>query len=161
MKKLLLFLLLLLQVACSQNDKSPIIKVEKVRVDRGKGVEERNYSGCMDELPALKAGDKIDALLLLDGNGAELKTFMLQSDDEVNTVLHYKEREVSVTGELTDEEKGQLRFIDGVTHTTVSVQATIKKVDEEGDVKLFFYLSSKADCEGTKEVLGLKTKAEE
>lgn len=36
MKKLLLFLLLLLQVACSQNDKSPIIKVEKVRVDRGK-----------------------------------------------------------------------------------------------------------------------------
>lgn len=160
MKKRILFLLPFFLTACSQSEESPIIKVEKVCVDTGEGSERRNYADCMNELPVLKVGDKIDAVLSLDGNGAELKTFMLQSDDEVNTVLHYKKKEVSATGDLTDEQKGQLRFIDGVTHTTVSVQATIKEVDERGDVKLSFYLSSKADCEGAKEVIGLKTKTD-
>ena len=63
--------------------------------------------------------------------------------------------------DLTDEEKGQLRFKDGVTQTRVMVKATIEHVDKNGDVKLEFYLSSKAECEGAQEEIGLKTKVED
>ena len=101
------------------------------------------------------------AFLLLDGNGAELKTFKLQNDDEVDTKLFYEQTEVSTEGNLTDVEKGQLRFKDGVTQTRVMVKATIEHVDKNGDVKLEFYLSSKAECEGAQEEIGLKTKAED
>ena len=105
----------------------------------------------------MKVGDEVEALLLLDGNGAELKTFKLQNDEELATKLIYKEEEVSTEGNLTDEDKGQLRFKDGVTQSQVIVRATIEHVDENGDVKLEFYLSSKAECEGAEEVIGLKT----
>ena len=40
------------------------------------------------------------------GNGAELKTFKLQNDDEVDTKLFYEKTEVSTEGNLTDVEKG-------------------------------------------------------
>ena len=70
----------------------------------------------------------------------------------------YEKAEVSTEGNLTDEEKGQLRFKDGVTQTRVMVKATIEHVDKNGDVKLAFYLSSKAECEGAQEEIGLKTK---
>ena len=62
---------------------------------------------------------------------------------------------------LTDVEKGQLRFKDGVSKAKIMVIATIKQVDKNGDVKLEFYLSSKAECEGAQEEIGLKTKAED
>ena len=42
--------------------------------------------------------------------------------------------------------------------TRVMVKATIEHVDKNGDVKLAFYLSSKAECEGAQEEIGLKTK---
>jgi len=35
----------------------------------------KDYANQRDELPALKVGDEVKAFLLLDGNGAELKTF--------------------------------------------------------------------------------------
>ena len=41
------------------------------------------------------------------------------------------------------------------------VIATIKQVDKNVDVKLEFYLSSKAECEGAQEEIGLKTKVED
>ena len=62
---------------------------------------------------------------------------------------------------LTDEEKGQLRFKDGVTKTKVLVHATVEHVDKNGDVQLSFYLSSKAECEGAQEVIDLKTEVVE
>ena len=114
-----------------------------------------------EELPALKVGDEVKAFLLLDGNGAELKTFKLQNDDEVDTKLFYEQTEVSTEGNLTDVEKGQLRFKDGVSKAKIMVIATIKQVDKNGDVKLEFYLSSKAECEGAQEEIGLKTKVED
>lgn len=43
----------------------------------------------------MKVGDEVKAFLLLDGNGAELKTFKLQNDDEVDTKLFYEQTEVS------------------------------------------------------------------
>ena len=82
----------------------------------------------------MKVGDEVKALLLLDGNGAELKTFRLQNDDEVDTKLIFEKTEVSTEGNLTDVEKGQLRFKDGVSKAKIMVIATIKQVDKNGDV---------------------------
>jgi hypothetical protein len=41
------------------------------------------------------------------------------------------------------------------------VRATIEHVDKNGDVRLEFYLSSKAECEGAQEEIGLKTKVDD
>ena len=162
MKKRVLLLLPLFLGACSDSGESPVIKIEKLYAkvesdDENSGSGEKDYANQRDELPALKVGDEVKALLLLDGNGAELKTFRLQNDDE----LIFEKTEVSTEGNLTDVEKGQLRFKDGVSKAKIMVIATIKQVDKNGDVKLEFYLSSKAECEGAQEEIGLKTKAED
>ena len=160
MKKRVLLLLPLFLGACSDSGESPVITIERLYVNTDPDSEDskgEDYTNQKDNLPALKVGDEVEALLLLDGNGAELKTFKLQNDEELATKLIYKEEEVSTEGNLTDEDKGQLRFKDGVTQSQVIVRATIEHVDENGDVKLEFYLSSKAECEGAEEVIGLKT----
>ncbi|WP_277134586.1 DUF5035 domain-containing protein [Bacteroides congonensis] len=166
MKKRVLLLLPLFLGACSNSGESPVIKIEKLYVKAesdSDSAKEEDYANKMDELPALKVGDEVKALLLLDGNGAELKTFKLQKDNDeaLDTKLNYEKNEVSTEGNLTDEENGQLRFKDGVTQTKVLVQATIKQVDKNGDVRLEFYLSSKAECEGAQEEIGLKTKVDD
>ena len=166
MKKRVLLLLPLFLGACSNSGESPLIKIEKLFVkaepeDGNSGSVEKDYANQRDELPALKMGDEVKALLLLDGNGAELKTFRLQNDDEVDTKLIFEKAEVSTEGNLTDVEKGQLRFKDGVSKAKIMVIATIKQADKNGDVKLEFYLSSKAECEGAQEEIDLKTKAED
>ena len=166
MKKRVLLLLPLFLGACSNSGESPVIKIEKLYVKAesdSDSAKEEDYANKMDELPALKVGDEVKALLLLDGNGAELKTFKLQKDNDeaLDTKLNYEKNEVSTEGNLTDEENAQLRFKDGVTQTKVLVQATIKQVDKNGDVRLEFYLSSKAECEGAQEEIGLKTKVDD
>lgn len=162
MKKGLLFLLPLLLGACSAKEESPVIKVEElyISLDGEEGIIEKseNYAGKLDQMPALEPGDKVDAYLSLDGNGAELKAFRLLNDGEVLTDLIYEEGEVTSEGNLTNKEKGQLRFKDGITRTKILVQAAVEKVDKNGDVKLSFYLSSKAECEGAQAVIDLKTK---
>ena len=142
MKKRVLLLLPLFLGACSDSGESPVITIERLYVNTGPDSEDskgEDYTNQKDNLPALKVGDKVNAFLLLDGNGAELKTFKLQNDEAVKAELRYEKAEVSTEGNLTDEEKGQLRF-------------------KNGDVKLAFYLSSKAECEGAQEEIGLKTK---
>ena len=163
MKKRVLLLLPLFLGACSDSGESPVIKIEKLYAKiesdgENTSSDEKDYANQREELPALKVGDEVKAFLLLDGNGAELKTFKLQNDEAVKAELRYEKAEVSTEGNLTDEEKGQLRFKDGVTQTRVMVKATIEHVDKNGDVKLAFYLSSKAECEGAQEEIGLKTK---
>ena len=88
--------------ACSDSGESPVIKIEKLYAkveseDESSGSGEKDYANQRDELPALKVGDEVKALLLLDGNGAELKTFRLQNDDEVN-------RQMNRTHQMTFEE---------------------------------------------------------
>ena len=147
MKKRVLLLLPLFLGACSDSGESPVITIERLYVNTDPDSEDskgEDYTNQKDNLPALKVGDKVNAFLLLDGNGAELKTFKLQNDDEVDTKLFYEKTEVSTEGNLTDVEKGQLRFKDGVSKAKIMVIATIKQVDKNGDVKLEFYLSSKA-----------------
>ena len=158
MKKRVLLLLPLFLGACSDSGESPVIKIEKLYAKiesdgENTSSDEKDYANQRDELPALKVGDEVKAFLLLDGNGAELKTFKLQNDDEVDTKLFYEKTEVST--------EGNLRFKDGVSKAKIMVIATIKQVDKNGDVKLEFYLSSKAECEGAQEEIGLKTKVED
>ena len=144
MKKRVLLLLPLFLGACSDSGESPVIKIEKLYAKiesdgENTSSDEKDYANQREELPALKVGDEVKAFLLLDGNGAE----------------------VSTEGNLTDVEKGQLRFKDGVSKAKIMVIATIKQVDKNGDVKLEFYLSSKAECEGAQEEIGLKTNVED
>ena len=162
MRKSILLLLPLFAAACSNDDKSPVITVDALYLRQQEATdgetEKVNYASRMDELPPLKVGDEVEAFLTLDGNGSELQTFTLQNDDEVATELHYKEAEVTTEGNLTDEEHGQLRFKDGVVHTDLSVEATVERVEANGDVYLTFYLSSKGECEGAQELIVLKTR---
>lgn len=166
MKKRVLWLLPLFLGACSDSGESPVIKIEKlyVKTDSDSGsAKEEDYANKMDELPALKEGDEVEALLLLDGNGSELKTFTLQNenDEEVEAKPRFlEESEISTEGNLTNENKGQYRFKDGVRQARVMVEATVAHVGKDGEVKLSFYLSSKAECEGAQEEIGLKTKVE-
>ena len=137
MKKRVLLLLPLFLGACSDSGESPVIKIEKLYAKIESDGEntssgEKDYANQRDELPALK-----------------------------DTKLIFEKTEVSTEGNLTDVEKGQLRFKDGVSKAKIMVIATIKQVDKNGDVKLEFYLSSKAECEGAQEEIGLKTKAED
>ena len=143
MKQSVLLLLPLFLGACSDSGESPVIKIEKLYAkveseDESSGSGEKDYANQRDELPALKVGDEVKALLLLDGNGAELKTFRLQNDDEVDTKLIFEKTEVSTEGNLTDVEKGQLRFKDGVSKAKIMVIAAITQVEKNGDVKLDF-----------------------
>lgn len=165
MKKRVLLLLPLFLGACSNSGESPVIKIEKLYVKADSDTDsakEEDYANRMDELPALKVGDEVKALLLLDGNGAELKTFTLQNDKAVKAKpVFLQESEISTEGNLTDESKGQYRFKDGIRQTKVKVEATVVHIDKDGEVKLSFYLSSKAECEGAQEEIGLKTKVDE
>lgn len=156
MKKILLFLLPLLWVACSDNNASPIIEVKKLYINDG----DTNYANKMDELPTLKKGDKVSVALILDGNGSDLKSFQLQKFGDVSTQILYQHSDVTDDENLTDEGKGHLRFSDGVNETEVMVNATVTEVDEKGDVKLSFYLSSKSECDGAQEEIDLKTEKE-
>ena len=134
MKKRVLLLLPLFLGACSDSGESPVIKIEKLYAK----IESDGENTSSDE-----------------------KDYANQNDDEVDTKLFYEQTEVSTEGNLTDVEKGQLRFKDGVSKAKIMVIATIKQVDKNGDVKLEFYLSSKAECEGAQEEIGLKTKVED
>ncbi len=70
MKKRVLLLLPLFLGACSNSGESPVIKIEKLYVKAesdSDSAKEEDYANKMDELPALKVGDEVKALLLLDG----------------------------------------------------------------------------------------------
>lgn len=158
MRRLLIFFLPLLWAACSDSGNSPVIEVKGLYIESEDAQEAaRNYAGAMDELPALAVGDLVKVTLLLDGNGAELKSFLLKADDNVETKLYFQQTEVSDEENLTNPDNGQLRFSDGVRKARLLVKATVTAVDKEGNAKLLFYLSSKAECDGAQEEIELKT----
>ena len=134
MKKRVLLLLPLFLGACSDSGESPVIKIEKLYAK-------------------VESDD--------ENSGSGEKDYANQRDELPALKVGVEKTEVSTEGNLTDVEKGQLRFKDGVSKAKIMVIATIKQVDKNGDVKLEFYLSSKAECEGAQEEIGLKTKAED
>lgn len=154
MKKLLTFLFSsVLLAACTTNEEGPVIEVDEIIVNGDKDI---NYAAHMDKLPVLNVGDGVDIKLLLDGSGTDLKTFLVKTDDEMQARIDYRGNEVSNDPGFTDEEKGQLRFVDGVVETTLTVRATVRKIVDD-TVKLSFYLSSQAECEGAQCDISLKT----
>ncbi len=158
MKKLLIFLLPLLWMGCSDSVDSPVIEVKGLYIESDNAAEaNKNYADAMDELPVLSVGDFVKVNLLLDGNGSELKSFLLKSDENVDTQLYFEHTEVSDEENLTNPEHGQLRFSDGVDKARLMVKATVTAADSEGNAKLIFYLSSKAECDGAQEEIELKT----
>lgn len=164
MKKHLLFLLLSLScLACSENDASPEIRVKSLYLDSEAKVmseddnTQKNYANNPDELPALKAGDGLTILLSLDGNGADLKSFQMKKHGSLDTKLLFQSEEVSNEENLSKPEDGQIRFSDGVKKTDLMVKAKVIAIDDNGDAKLSFYLSSKAECNGAQEEMALKT----
>lgn len=154
--KYFFILLPLLLAACGNTSESPKIAVEKLYLN---GDRDHNLAGSKDEMPALSVNDELEIALSLDGMGAELKTFKLEKDDELETELSYRQNVVTSEGNLTDEKKGRLRFADGVMHTLILVNAVVKEVEDDNTVRLCFYLSSKAECESAQQELYLQLKS--
>ena len=158
MKKLTTFLgVILLLCSCGDSIESPIINVERLIVNED---PTRNYAVLTSDMPSLKVGDKVEIMLYLDGMGAELQTFQLESDEEVATLIDFKQSVVTSEGNLTDAESGRLRFADGVMYTQLNVVAVVTEVDDTNAAKLNFYLSSKAECDSAQEMLELKLNQE-
>lgn len=119
---------------------SPTIDVERLSVN---GIATK-------ENPSVKVGDELELQLDLSGNGSDLKTFQAKADkNEMNLVLaDYEEQNVSQDKNFTNINACKISFIDGVMHTSVKVKATVESVQEDTLV-LNFYLSAKADCDGS------------
>lgn len=163
MKRSVLWLLPLFCGACTDAGESPVITVEKlyIKTVANEGAERVDYASRIEDLPVLKEGDEVEAILHLDGNGADLKTFSLMNDRElVVKPLLFDKSEISTEGNLTNESKGQYRFKDGVRQSQVMVRAVIEESEKE-EVKLSFYLSSKAECEGDEEEIEFQLQQED
>ena len=83
MKKKVLFLLPLFLGACSDSGESPVITIEKlyVKVDQGDGETIReDYANRMSEMPALKVGDKVDAVVRKFGDKLSVHIVLVASE---------------------------------------------------------------------------------
>lgn len=162
MKKLCCILFLsvwVLLTACEDGKApSPLIKVKKIVVCSD------DTTRCnVSDFPDLKEGDEINILLDLDGNGSDLKSLNIASSEKnVETCFKYRngaQGDISET-QLTNEEKGMLYFVDGVTHFSLMVRAKVGAV--EGDnLKIKAYLSARAECESGVLELNFKVKGKD
>ncbi len=154
MKKIILSILPLLWFCgCADSDSNmPVMKIVGIHIVGDE--EEVNYANNLHQMPSLAKGDKVDIGIELYGNGNDLRSFIVQNEeDKVKTVLFFQIDEVSQ--ELSDI--NELVFNDGITETSLAVKAEILK-DEDGEQKISFFLNSKAiDSEGAHIDLVLKT----
>jgi len=151
---LLLFAFILL--ACS-DDKSDMPRLELAGVFLNGG--DHDYSRKINDILPLSSGDYVDVSFTLDGNGTDLMTYIVDSD---NTNVDAQISEY-VKSEISEEFSGlpkRIGFKDGVKKTKVTVRLNVNKPKEE-EVTVKFYLNSKApDCEGAVYHLDLKTTTE-
>jgi len=107
--------------------------------------------------PSVKVGDVVEVSLNLAGNGSELVTFQANADEkEIKMSLaDYEKDNVTTDKNFTNTTECQLRFVDGVKVSNVKVKATVQSVQEDL-MKLKFYLSAKANCEGSELDVELK-----
>lgn len=152
MKKVLIFSFVFFLAACSVDSESPVITVEKLLLNDS----EENYAEQSAQIPTLNLGDEVQIFLTLDGNGSDLKSFQVTKDANIETGLVYEEDEFSSDRNFTDPEKGQFRFINGVTNSHLTVNATVTELDKDGGAKLSFYLSSKTQSGSAQKVIHLK-----
>lgn len=150
MKKNLLMVLFgtfMLSSCSSDLAVSPAIDIEKYSIN---GV-------AVQGSPLVKVGDELELQLDLKGNGSDLKTFQAKANKtEMNLILtNYEKQNVSQDKNFTDVTACKISFVDGVMHSSVTVKAKVQSVQEDM-LKLNFYLSAKADCEGSTLELDLK-----
>lgn len=125
---------------------APIIRLIGVSVNLGEVIEE---SDEMVELPLLEVGDQLDILLELDGNGSDLNSLNVKSDEEGSVKFVFWPEDYTAIEEdknFTDYSKGYIGFKDGVTHFLLSVKATVLRADD--DMKICFHLSNRAKSQG-------------
>lgn len=139
MKKCLLLLpFLLFLFACSE-DKTDMPRLEFTSIFLN-GADE-DFSKNLEDIPPLSPGDYIDVSLLLDGNGTDLKTFVMKCDNEnIESALTFSEDEVS--NDFTSLPEESLRFKDEVQRTVISVKLTVLGAREE-EVNVCFNLNTK------------------
>lgn len=150
---LLLLSLFLLSCSTSDSDK-PKIEIVEVYVDG----DDTNYLNKLNRMPLLNVGDRVDIGLDLDGNGNDLRTFMILNQEPAlveTTITLFQYDEVS--DGFSDLDNGTLGFVDDISATYLTVKAEIKSIAEE-KVTLSFCLFSKApDSKGASVEITLKT----
>lgn len=135
------------------NSDKPIIEIVGIYIDGDEN--NTNYAKGYNRLPVLEKGDKVDILIKLHGNGDDLRSFIVQSDEEIKTLIIFQIDEVSE--ELSEADKGILVYNDNIRETGLTVKAEILK-SEETEHTISFFLSSKAvGSEGEQLDLILKT----
>ena len=150
----LLFLFVFFLFACS-GDKADMPRLELDAIFLNGG--EEDYSHNIKGILPLSQGDSIDVSFLLDGNGTDLKTFIVENENKNIEVVVKPLHRDEISDEFTNEDKGVLGYKDKVRSTFVVVRLTVRGLKEE-EFKLSFYLNSKApDCEAAKYNLNLKT----
>lgn len=152
MKNILIFLSVFLLAACSVDTGSPIITVNQLLLNDNK----ENYADKTGQIPTLNIGDEVFVYLTLDGNGSDLKSFQVIKDENIDAGLDYEKDKFSADHNFTDPEKGQFRFINGVSNSHIKVNATISHLDDDGGAKISFYLSSKSQSNSAQKVINLK-----
>lgn len=135
-----IFGFILLSSCSSETAVSPDIKVASCSVN----------DTVVSGVPSVKAGDVVELALKLEGNGSELVSFQANTEDKEDvkiSLADYEKKSVSDETNFTNTTECRLRFVDGVTISSVKVKATVNSVQNEG-ATLKFYLSAKADSEG-------------
>lgn len=154
MKKYPLFLISVFMLCACVNDKTSMPSLELYAVVLNDG--DHDYSRNMEEILPLSPGDFIDVTFLLDGNGTDLKSFVVKNEYEnIKSTMFFYADEVS--DDFTDLSEGILGYVDHVRSTFVTIKLTVREGKEE-EPKIGFYLNTKSpDSEGAAYYLQLKT----
>lgn len=152
----LLFLFVFFLFACS-DDKTDMPRLELYSISLNGGDED--YSRNLKEILPLSQGDYIDVSFLLDGDGADLKTFVVKNENgNIKPVLFFYPDEIS--DEFTELSEGVIGYKDGIRSTYITVKLKVMSAKDD-EFRIGFYLNSKApDCEGAVYYLDLETTTE-
>jgi len=155
-KYTLLFLFVFFLFACS-DDKTDMPHLELYSVSLNGGDED--YSRDLKEILPLSPSDYIDVSFLLDGGGADLKTFVVKNENNnIKPVMFFYRDEVS--DEFTELSEGIIGYKDGIRSTYITVKLKVMSAKND-EFRIGFYLNSKApDCEGAVHYLDLETTTE-
>jgi hypothetical protein len=119
--------------------------------------EKKDYSRNLEEILPLRQGDSINVSFLLYGNGADLRTFMVEHDSKnINAIIRPSDSN-QISDEFSNIPEGILGYKDNIRKTKVTVQLKVQAAKEEKS-KISFYLNSKApDSEGDMYSLEMET----
>ncbi|NDW13389.1 DUF5035 domain-containing protein [Bacteroides sp. 214] len=122
---------------------APLIKIDGVYINSDK----TNYSQHIESIPQLTIGDVISFSLTLDGNGYDLKTFLLKNENQdIDINLCCDEDKMSK--DFSVPEEGQVIFVDDINHISIDIDATVVKFSEDMSVLAFYLFSKGKDSEG-------------